>query len=926
MGTQNLNNHYFKKVDAKISYDSYYDLFLVSDEKDYNAQVVYSTNIIDHEDGDKLPVWIDLNSPYSSDQLVTDCVHQYNTANTSNYYTAPGYRPFVVLSKNQWSKAKSQCDCPVGTVPSGVTICDGFWTNIDNGLNNIEDVSTDCITLYDIIPTNPFNIFSYDKRFKMHQVKAFGHPTINTNTFYTDTTILNKQDNSGYYQKLCGGFYQGFYKLYGYPYEVLPTRPNKGWSFETYLKLETIGNNPYGPITNSGQTGGVYGNCYNTSGFNLFGPYQQGTGFYKGTSSCCSPVIGNWPQHQLNYSSRDQLGFTVGRTDKYGFFFYKGIRAEDKYFYKTTQLSISGCTTISGQTNCCGENDPEVNLVGENKSPTAEYDVYSNALGFRITDDMRIGYRAIRYTGSCITTGQTCDSGQTQTCGYTIEENYSNQLCEFITKSGSCTDTWIQVDVVFNRNRHLEDCEIHNNGGVNDLINVDHENKDPKKVTTKTCDEEYPKFVKDTYFDFNCTGSKVTSWFDERDYRLGTLTFYINGRRFHTVHDFEEIIPRQLNTNKQTQVGVAYNMSWGGGALGLRESLHPTDCDIVNPTLTNLYPEPDQRLIMKNFAGSFIGGISQMMYYIKPLTPDEIYHNFKINKTRYDLVDCEESSNCPNCPENVIPGQPIIQPPDVYGCMDSSASNYNSNANISDGSCYFLPPQITYIPDAAFRSQLALAPYNVMFDISGGTETTNISSINSLSIANTGIQDLTGIEDFEALTLLYVGGNSLTSLDVSSCTLLTHLECQNNNIDSIDLTQNTALTHLNVKSNALTSLDVSQNTVLLELRVMNNLGLTSLDVSQNPNLQLLYTLNCIGLISLDVSQCPNLTSLWTQQCTNMESLNVNNGNNISFISFQAYSNPNLSCITVDNVGWSNSNWTAGNGNVDPGITFSSGCP
>ena len=37
MGTQNLNNHYFKKVDAKISYDSYYDLFLASDEKDYNA-------------------------------------------------------------------------------------------------------------------------------------------------------------------------------------------------------------------------------------------------------------------------------------------------------------------------------------------------------------------------------------------------------------------------------------------------------------------------------------------------------------------------------------------------------------------------------------------------------------------------------------------------------------------------------------------------------------------------------------------------------------------------------------------------------------------------------------------------------------------------------------------------------------------------
>ena len=664
MGTQNLNNYSFNKVDAKISYDSYYDLFLASDEKDYNAQVLYSNNIIDYGDGDKLPVLIDLNDGDCSEQPNTSCSYQFNTGDTLTYYVNQNYRPFVVISKNQWSKAKSQCDCPTGTSPR--LIENGFWTSLDNGLLNISSVTNTIITLFDTIPTpSQFDVFAYDKRFKMHQVKAFGHPTPSINTFFTDTTILDKQDHSGYYQELCGGFYQGFYKLYGYPYEVLPTRPNKGWSFETYLKLKTIGFDVSDPVTGSGQTGGIYGNCYNTSGANSFGPWHPSSGYTNATSSCCSPMVSvpqteEWPIHQLNYSSRDQSNtFNVGRTDKYGFFFYKGIRAEDKYFHKTTQPSISACTTFTGHTDCCGDDDPEVNLVGENKSPSAEYDVYSNALGFRITDDMRIGYRAIRYTGSCVTTGQTCDSGQTHTCGYTIEENYSNKLCEFITRGGDCTDTWIQVDVVFNRNRHLEDCDIHNNGGVNELVNVDYENRDPKKPNTKTCDEEYPKFVKDAYFDFNCTGSKVVSLFDERESRLGTLTFYINGRRFHTVHDFEEIIPRQLNTNKQTQVGVAYNMSWGGGALGLRETLYPTTCDTTTTSFVNQDQSPDQRLIMNNFAGSFIGGISQMMYYIKPLTPDEIYHNFKINKGRYELIDCEESVNCPTCndeiPEYLLP-------------------------------------------------------------------------------------------------------------------------------------------------------------------------------------------------------------------------------------------------------------------------------
>ena len=39
MGTQNLNNYYFNKVGTKISYDSYYDIFLASDEKDYNIEL-----------------------------------------------------------------------------------------------------------------------------------------------------------------------------------------------------------------------------------------------------------------------------------------------------------------------------------------------------------------------------------------------------------------------------------------------------------------------------------------------------------------------------------------------------------------------------------------------------------------------------------------------------------------------------------------------------------------------------------------------------------------------------------------------------------------------------------------------------------------------------------------------------------------------
>ncbi len=279
---------------------------------------------------------------------------------------------------------------------------------------------------------------------------------------------------------------------------------------------------------------------------------------------------------------------------------------------------------------------------------------------------MRIGYRTLRFTGHFITTGETedCNTGKTFFCDYEIEESYSDPICTYITKSGNCQDTWVQIDVVFRRNLELEDCDIFNYGGINDFVKVRtdkfqrygrHEggiagpfgcNPQTPSPQTKPCCDEYPPFISDAYFDFRCDGPNVKKWLDDREYRLGTLTFYVNGRVVHEVENFEEIIPRQLNTNKQTQVGVAYNMSWGGGALGLSSALIPSvGCD---QSWVDFSPNSDQTLVRNNFGGTFIGGISQMMYYVEPLTPDEIYHNFTINRERYDLIDCEECKNCNN--------------------------------------------------------------------------------------------------------------------------------------------------------------------------------------------------------------------------------------------------------------------------------------
>ena len=270
-----------------------------------------------------------------------------------------------------------------------------------------------------------------------------------------------------------------------------------------------------------------------------------------------------------------------------------------------------------------------------------------------------------------------------------------------------------------------------------------------------------------------------------------------------------------------------------------------------------------------------------------------------------------------------------------------------------------LTAQTTYVPDNNFEQALI----NLGYD-SGALDdyvpTANINTVTNLDVSNGSISDLTGIEDFTALTELSCFGNQLTNLNLTQNTALTKLYCYANQLTSLDVSQNTGLITLICYYNGLTSLDVTQNTFLTELSCFGN-QLTSLDLTQN---SALITLTCgeNQLTSLDVTQNTALTSLscndnqlttldvtqntdLTQlilsrnQLTSLNltqnsvlvlivcndnqltSLNVKNGNNTNVIGFNATSNPNLTCIEVDNVAWSTANWT----DIDPASSFSEDC-
>jgi hypothetical protein len=209
--------------------------------------------------------------------------------------------------------------------------------------------------------------------------------------------------------------------------------------------------------------------------------------------------------------------------------------------------------------------------------------------------------------------------------------------------------------------------------------------------------------------------------------------------------------------------------------------------------------------------------------------------------------------------------------------------------------------QKTYVPDDNFENYLEANSMGDGIALNDSVFTSAIATVTGLDVGYQNIADLTGIEDFAVLMYLNCSGNQLTSLDIST---------------------NTALTDLNCFFNQLTSLDVSANTNLIELWCSEN-QLISLDVSTNISLTFLA---CDGnqLTSLDVSDATTLNWLYCED-NQLISLDVRNGNNINISTFYATNNPNLSCISADDVAWSTVNWTVANGSINTQHYFSKNC-
>ena len=620
----NIKNFNFNKLDLKLSNSDYWDFFLATDER----------NDCGGGSGDCDPVvWYDFNN-----------IQTYE----NSILTATS-----IVSLVSWSEA----------INTGYTFDTIGLTGIDNGLITFEKSPSDTTNqaLLEALTGSTLVIYANDKALHMDRV------TGTTGEYIYPFDIITGE-TAGTYTNLCGGFYQGYYKIDGYSYQVLPTRVNQAWAAEFWVKPQDL---------------------------------------------CAS-----YTEKILNddYSNNK------------GFFFYMGTRAENK-FWNIWEGADTGCTVNCTQPVGCTDivsewctvpKETDISFVGD-------YGVLiplsPPQLDISLVTNQFLVYGRARdneYQGTTATTAQFLID---ENNNYIISENYENILLVDSTIFRNLND----IGPITACTCTCSGCQSRGNGlGSKTVCNYDKKgvvvvkkkerltnkqnpfliygrgSKDPCRCArccgpgdnlgnetvcsfsglTSPIDElDYKVDVIDNALGFRIkddgsigyrllsyTGQCITATTGERTYvsgvtveegysvagvvvpdewsyivirfvmenkddcaletakpRKGKLMFYINGKLKYVVEEFDEFIGKRLNEYKDKQIGVPFNMSLGGGSQGLLES----------QTFDGLDPNDRDLLIQTHFAGTFIGGISQFKFSICDLTYDNIQNNYKADLLRY---------------------------------------------------------------------------------------------------------------------------------------------------------------------------------------------------------------------------------------------------------------------------------------------------
>jgi hypothetical protein len=331
-------------------------------------------------------------------------------------------------------------------------ICDEIGEKIKEDLliNNIS------LTGYDnffITPENsiPGTIINPEIEYKFNSGDSF---CLHQVSGYTKNLKYEIEKQNGYNQ-LNGGFYQGFFKLFGYPVEFFPSRIRKGWTVNMLIHAPT-----------STTTSATLNDVFNNPGFIFYLGTRAENKFSNLTNTEITKLEDDYSFNFINTNNLYTVNYFKLNGEPYtGYFnYYDGLPYVGRTFNPSTSVRLD-------------YNDKYK-------------DITDNAFGVRITPDGRIGYRTIYATDPCYTgetqevddiTNETfidftnkCDDfsvGKIITKYFTIEDSYTKNPVINLSE-----DKYLLVTVVFERDFSYDNsCQLkygdYKKGSLSILLN-----------------------------------------------------------------------------------------------------------------------------------------------------------------------------------------------------------------------------------------------------------------------------------------------------------------------------------------------------------------------------------------------------------------------------------------------------------------------
>ena len=424
------------------------------------------------------------------------------------------------------------------------------YTGVDNGLISYEKDRINNNDFLNIFTKSTLDLSKYSDKFFITEVDG------NTNTL--NYPIEKCED----YVSLKGGFYQGFFKIDGDKYQVLPNDINDEWNFNFVLRRKDYDTIPNTLNHNNPNNKGIFfyiGTRAENKFWELYknnittNPIEIST---DGVLDCQYTEDSYLDANDCNsYFSdeeyiEEQMSLdNIQLTDSEGF----NVNEKGNFKIKTDNKFIFMNRTKDGYTYKNWK-DEYYTLTGKTDSPNINYFTYLN----RTKDGYT--YKNIH------------ELEKEHAYSYDVFKDIENNALAFkINDDGSIGYRYLSTN-----------CEIIEEYSKSNLISLD----DWYNITVK--------IVNKPSSSIECSNTKGVM----------QLYFYVNGKLKFISKDLPKINLRGLNDTPQRQEGVPYNISIGGGTQGLCERIQLDYYNVSDYVLP----------LEQHFAGTFIGDIKSFSF------------------------------------------------------------------------------------------------------------------------------------------------------------------------------------------------------------------------------------------------------------------------------------------------------------------------